>query len=59
MVFIVATDVALLLHTTPIFPIPFTVTGTVELVIVPLPSWPLPFNPQHCTVPPEGNAQLW
>src|SRR5580658_7190628 len=35
---------------------PETATGVDELVIVPLPSCPVAFHPQHCTVPPAISA---
>src|ERR1019366_3227696 len=36
---------------------PETAMGVDELVVVPLPNWPSPLNPQHSTVPPESSAQ--
>jgi hypothetical protein len=38
--------------------IPVTDSGVDELVVVPLPSWPLLLEPQHLTVPSESKAQL-
>ena len=35
-----------------------TVTGTLALVVVPLPNWPKALDPQHWTVPPESSAQV-
>jgi hypothetical protein len=35
-----------------------TCTGVVLFVVLPLPSWPLSFAPQHCT-PPFTTAQVW
>ena len=35
-----------------------TFTGTLELVVVPLPNGPLALYPQHWTVPPESSAQV-
>ena len=37
---------------------PVTPTGTVDWVVVLLPSWPLAFAPQHCTPPEALIAQL-
>ena len=37
---------------------PLTLTGVQESVLVPSPSWPLLFNPQHLTVPPVRRAQV-
>ena len=34
-----------------------TSTGTLLLVLVPLPSWPYEFAPQHLTPPPAVSAQ--
>ena len=39
--------------------IPVTVTGVEELVVVPLPSCPVPLSPQQLTVPPPERAQVW
>jgi hypothetical protein len=36
---------------------PDTASGIDELVVVPFPSCPLEFSPQHWTPPPESNAQ--
>src|SRR2546430_175867 len=33
-----------------------TLTGVIELVVVPLPSCPSRFRPQHCTVPSPSSA---
>jgi hypothetical protein len=58
---IVATDVLLLFQTTEIAVavlIPKTVTGVVNPHRLPFPSWPEPFHPQHCTVPPDKSAQV-
>ncbi len=38
---------------------PLTATGVVLLVVVPLPSWPLPLLPQHFTVASFSRAQVW
>src|SRR2546426_12250059 len=46
---------------------PLTVTGVGLTVVglpgtgplVPLPSWPKSFSPQHCTVPLARSAQVW
>src|SRR5437899_7488917 len=35
-----------------------TLTGVLELVVVPLPSCPSRFRPQHCTVPSPSSAQV-
>ncbi|MFO0755352.1 MAG: hypothetical protein U0359_02605 [Byssovorax sp.] len=35
---------------------PVTATGVVRWVVVPSPSWPLVFSPQHFTVPPWMSA---
>ena len=40
-------------------PIPDTVTGVEESVVVPSPSWPKVLFPQHCTVASARSAQLW
>ena len=45
---IVATDVSLLVHVTPR---PTTVTGVKAFVVVPFPSRPSVFRPQHCREP--------
>ena len=37
---------------------PLTTTGDDEFAVVPFPSCPFPFCPQHCTVPSDNNAQL-
>src|SRR5213592_4235873 len=37
--------------------IPVTATGTLELVVVPLPNWPKKFTPQQFTAPLASNAQ--
>src|SRR5438874_2485621 len=37
---------------------PRTRTGVVELAVVPSPSWPNAFSPQHCTVPSPRSAQV-
>ena len=44
----------------PITPLlnPLTSTGVLRLVLVPSPSSPNHFNPQHF-IPPESNAQVW
>src|SRR5437867_6049602 len=52
---IVATVVSLLVHVTPI---PATPTGVKASVVVPLPSRPSVFCPQHCTEPFGRRAQL-
>ena len=36
-----------------------TVTGVDEDVVVPLPSCPLLFRPQHVAVPPDNKAHEW
>ena len=36
---------------------PVTATGVVELMTVPLPSWPELLSPQHRTVPSASSAQ--
>jgi hypothetical protein len=41
------------------FVIPLTAAGVGLFVVVPLPSWPELFQPQHLTVPPMRRAQLW
>src|SRR5438105_468284 len=38
---------------------PVTTTGVDALVVVPLPSWPYPLNPQHRAVPFATNAHEW
>jgi hypothetical protein len=38
---------------------PTTSTGSKRSVVVPSPSWPAPFSPQHFTPPAEVNAQEW
>ena len=38
---------------------PKTATGTFELLVVPLPSCPLVFWPQHFAEPPESRAHEW
>lgn len=38
---------------------PVTVTGVRRLVVVPSPSWPLKFHPQHLTVPLVSTAHVW
>ena len=38
---------------------PVTVTGSAESASLLLPSWPLAFNPQHCTVPSTSRAHEW
>jgi hypothetical protein len=40
------------------YAIPATGTGVDELLVVPSPSWPNPFCPQHCTVPSRRSAQV-
>ena len=42
----------------PLLPDGIPWTGTRLFVVLPLPSWPLPLLPQHCT-PPLTTAQLW
>ena len=37
---------------------PLTATGMVELLVVPLPSWPLELSPQHSTAPALFRAQV-
>lgn len=37
---------------------PATVTGALRFTVVPSPSSPLPFLPQHFTVPPVSRAQV-
>ena len=53
---IVATAVSLLVHVTG--PLPMTATGVEELLVVPLPSCPAKFRPQHRTVPSGRRAQV-
>src|SRR5262245_38077172 len=36
-----------------------TCTGLALLLVVPLPSWPCAFTPQHQTVPSAFKAQVW
>src|SRR5262245_7092374 len=36
-----------------------TVTGVNESMVVPLPSWPPEFHPQHFTVAPSRAAHAW
>ena len=38
---------------------PLTDTGLVEPAVVPLPSCPSVFLPQHCTVPSAMSAHVW
>ena len=38
---------------------PETSTGTSDSVVVPLPSWPTSFRPQHFTPPAVVSAQAW
>src|SRR5262245_33188217 len=52
---IVATVVSLLVHVTPR---PTTVTGVNAFVVVPSPSRPSVFRPQHCTEPSRSSAQV-
>lgn len=54
---IVATAGLLLVH---VIPLPIIVTGVVVgvVLVVPLPSWPQSFAPQHFTVPSPRSAQL-
>src|SRR5947208_1469393 len=52
---IVATVVSLLVHVTPS---PTTVTGVNASAVVPLPSRPSLFWPQHCAEPPWRRVQL-
>src|SRR5882672_3069061 len=52
----VATPVLLLVHAMPDPPVPRIVTGTEEPVVVPFPSWPQSFAPQHFTVPSPRTA---
>src|SRR5205807_2509007 len=53
---LVATAGLLLVHVTPV---PLIVTGTEEPVVVPFPSWPQSFVPEHFTVPSARRKQLW
>jgi hypothetical protein len=39
--------------------IPLTTTGVEEFVVVPFPSCPALFRPQHLTLPSDRRAQLW
>jgi hypothetical protein len=39
--------------------IPDTSTGVVRVVVVPSPSWPLLFLPQHLIAPPVSRAHEW
>ena len=50
---------SLLAHVTAVPPVPVIVTGVEALVVVPLPSWPALFQPQHFTAPPDRSAQVW
>ena len=36
-----------------------TVTGTDESLLLPVPSWPPKFQPQHCTAPETSSAHVW
>ena len=38
---------------------PLTAVGSVRLLVVPSPSWPMELSPQHRTPPPVVNAQVW
>src|SRR5438552_10668582 len=38
---------------------PTTSTGVARLIVVPSPSWPQAFQPQHLTPPPLVSAQVW
>jgi hypothetical protein len=38
---------------------PATATGVLLLLVVPSPSWPTLFRPQHRTVPSASSAQVW
>ena len=38
---------------------PLTATGVFDPFVVPLPSWPSVFLPQHCTVWSERSAHVW
>ena len=38
---------------------PLTATGVSRFAVVPSPSWPRLFNPQHCTTPLLVSAQVW
>src|SRR5690606_33047667 len=40
-------------------PSPATVTGSGRMMVLPSPSWPDAFAPQHFTAPPAATAQLW
>src|SRR5882672_7157760 len=40
-------------------PPPETVAGTELPIVVPLPSWPEPLRPQHCTLPSARSAHVW
>src|SRR5438876_1148035 len=51
----VATLVSLLVHVTPS---PATATGVKASAVVPFPSRPSPFSPQHCTPAPCRSAQV-
>jgi hypothetical protein len=53
---IVATLVSLLVHVTG--PLPVTAMAVEELLVVPLPSCPAKFRPQHCTVPSASRAHV-
>src|SRR5438132_564130 len=37
---------------------PLTITGAVDCVVVPSPSWPLPLAPQHRAEPPDISAHV-
>src|SRR5262245_18487421 len=38
---------------------PSTGIGTLDGVVLPLPSWPTVLEPQHSTPPPVVSAQVW
>ena len=38
---------------------PEIVTGAERLSVLPIPSWPYPFAPQHRTEPPLSSAQVY
>src|SRR5689334_14133513 len=48
----------LAIATTPLVK-PLTLTGVVWSVVVPSPSWPYLFHPQHLTPPSRVTTQVW
>src|SRR3990172_3409111 len=42
-----------------LLPRPTTSTGVARCVVVPSPSWPSKFRPQHFTPPPAVRAHVW